>query len=931
MRTSPPRLVALAAASAVAASLAIAAPAAAHPGHDHGDEVSATTWANYERILLTRDIGEPIDLAVLPDLRVLTTARNGDIRLTDPDEGTTTVINTIDVYSNSEDGLQTIALDPDFAENKWVYLYFAPRVMEAPYPETTATGSAPNTLPAGADASYWDQWKGYNQLSRFQWDDESDSLDLSTQQDIIRVEVQRGQCCHVAGDIAFDNDGNVLLSTGDNTPASTPGANGMAPMNDRVGYNPGLDARRGAGNSNDLRGKILRIDVQEDGSYTIPDGNLFEPGTAGARPEIFVMGVRNPFRMDFDPVTGTVTWGDYGPDAGTANPDRGPMGYVEWQSTTVPINAGWPYCHGPNANYNDWDYETLTPGDWYDCDGTLVNNSPYNTGLSVLPSATAPQLWYGDRPEHQPWPEFGSGGQGPMGGPTYRYDEENPATTKFPAYWDGKTFMGEFSRDRVFVYTQDDPDGEVTRIQDFLPNTALDAAGMPRWDNPMDMEFGPDGSLYVLEYGDGFFRPNPDRGLFRIDYVEGTKGPRVELTASVTSGHAPLEVDFSAAGSTHPDGLDLSFAWDFEGDGTFVPGDATASHTYTENGQYNARVQVSDTGGRVSVRSVVITVGNTAPIVEIVTPANGSFTDWGDIVTLEVKVTDPEDTEIDCSRVLWSYGLGHDNTHTHPLFTGDGCIAQIETANEAGHGETENIYGQIGASYTDGGGVDAPALSGTDVVLLNPRELQAEHADARTAGVTTVDDETASAFRKITGLVPGESITYDPIEFGGITGVELRAMGTGTVSLHWEDASAEPFAELSVASAGAWGLVSVPLIDVPEGTGKVVVTSTGGVDLDRFLFTTAIGDLKAALAALYASGDITNGAKTSLGLRIDRALAAEAVGDEAKVLSELRFVESKIPERVQDADARAVLLRAVAAVIANIEQPQAEGEVSGEH
>ena len=38
------------------------------------------------------------------------------------------------------------------------------------------------------------------------------------------------------------------------------------------------------------------------------------------------------------------------------------MGYVEWQSTTKPINGGWPYCHGPNANYNDWDYETLDPG-----------------------------------------------------------------------------------------------------------------------------------------------------------------------------------------------------------------------------------------------------------------------------------------------------------------------------------------------------------------------------------------------------------------------------------------------------------------------------------------------------------------------------------------------------------------------------------------
>jgi glucose/arabinose dehydrogenase len=917
MRNAAPRAVALATGILVAASLAVAAPATAHDGHDHEDEISATTWANYERTTLTKNTGEPIDLAVLPDSRVLHTARNGAIRLTDPAQGTTTVINTIDVYSNSEDGLQTITLDPDFENNGWVYLYYAPRLMDAPYPATTPTGSAPNSLPAGADASYWNQWKGYNLLSRFKWNEATDSLDLATEQKIIKVEVQRGQCCHVAGDVAFDNDGNVLLATGDNTPASTPGANGMAPMNDRVGFNPGFDDRRGAGNTNDLRGKILRIDVQADGSYTIPAGNLFAPGTAQTRPEIFVMGLRNPFRMDFNPETNAVSWGDYGPDAGTALVDRGPMGYVEWQSTTVPINGGWPFCHGPNANYNDWDYELLVPGIWYDCNGTLINNSAANTGLSVLPSATAPQIWYGDQPTHQPWAELGAGGQAPMGGPTYHYDAENPSTTKFPAYWDDKTFMGEFSRDRIFAFSQDDPDGPVTKIEDFLPNSALTAAGMPIWDNVIDMEFGPDGSLYVLDYGDGFFRQNPDAGLYRVDYVQGTKGPRVDLSASVTSGHGPLTVDFSAAGSTHPNGLALSFAWDVEGDGTFTDGTATTSHTYTANGQYTARVRVTDSAGRVSLSSVVITVGNTAPKLEIVVPADGAFADWGDKIQFQVKVTDPEDTTIDCSRVLWSYGLGHDNTHTHPIFTGSGCTAVIETALEAGHGETENIYGQIGASYTDGGANGVPALSGDDVALLNPRDLEAEDADARTAGTSVAEDEGASAHGKLNGLVAGESITYDPVNLGGITGVELRARGTGSVQLHWNDASAAPFATIAL-SATEWSSASVPLTSVPEGTGKIVVTSAGGLELDKFTFTTKIEDLKAALAALKAEGKVTNGALTSLGLRLDRALAAQAAGDSAKVLSELQFVEVQIPERVENLEARALLQRNVAAVIANL-------------
>ena len=903
-------------------SLSLSAGAAsAHGGNDHGgDEVAATTWANYERVTLTKDVGEPIDLAVLPDSRVLHTTRTGQVRLTDPEQGTTTVTNTIDVYNNSEDGLQTIALDPAFEDNGWVYLYYAPRTMTAPYPATTPTGSAPNSLPAGADESYWNQWKGYNQLSRFQWNAETSSLDLASEQAIIKVETNRGQCCHVAGDIAFDNDGNVLLATGDNTPAGTPGANGYAPNNDRVGFNPGLDARRGAGNSNDLRGKILRIDVQDDGSYLIPEGNLWAPGTEKTRPEVFVTGVRNPFRMDYNAETGAVTWGDFGPDAGTASDLRGPMGYVEWQSTTKAINGGWPYCAGPNANYNDWDYETLTQGPWFDCAAGPLATSRYNTGLDQLPPATAPQLWYGDQPTHQPWPEFGAGGQAPMGGPTYQYDEENESTTKFPAYWDGKAFMAEFSRDRIFAFSQDDPDGEVTKIEDFLPNASLNSAGMPPWDNVIDFEFGPDGSLYVLDYGDGFFRPNPDAGLYRVDYVVGTKGPRVQLDASVTSGQGPLEVDFSAAESTHPNGLALSYAWDLDGSGTFTEGASEVSKTYTEDGQYTARVRVTDSSGRVSLASVVITVGNTAPTIEIVTPENGSFADWGDTVAFEVKVTDAEDAEIDCSRVLWSYALGHDNTHAHPLFTGSGCTAEIEMQAEAGHGETENIYAQIGASYTDGGGATAPALAADDVTLINPRELQAEHPDAKGGETTIVDDESARGLRKITSFDAGDWLAFDPVNLVGITGVEARAIGTGTLALRWGSADAEPFLTIDVANAsGAWQGVSSPLVSVPEGTDRLYVTSTGGVELDQLAFTTSTSDIRGLLDALEADNRITRGAEASFGDTLTEVDAALAAGDTATAISKLEFIVKQVPNRIRtDADAAALVIRAAEAVIADL-------------
>ena len=131
---------------------------------------------------------------------------------------------------------------------------------------------------------------------------------MASEQKILKVTVNRGACCHVAGDIVFDSQNNLWLVTGDDTPAGGGNSGGFSPHNDMITAAgllnaPHVDARRSAMNTNDLRGKILRITVQEDGSYTIPEGNLFtgdEEGGGKTRPEIYAMGFRNPFRITLD-------------------------------------------------------------------------------------------------------------------------------------------------------------------------------------------------------------------------------------------------------------------------------------------------------------------------------------------------------------------------------------------------------------------------------------------------------------------------------------------------------------------------------------------------------------------------------------------------------------------------------------------------------
>jgi cytochrome c len=264
--------------------------------------------SRFQKVMLNDRPGEPMSLAVLPDGRVLHTARTGQVRLHNPRTGLNPVIlNTVDtaqfprgLYQHDEEGLQGIAIDPNFEENRWVYLYYSPRLNTPTDVIGTGIneGDAPENLNTPEDRARLALFAAsaqtsYMLLSRFKF--VSGDIDVSTEQEIIRVPEDRGLCCHVGGQIEFDYAGNLYLSTGDDTNPFQ--SAGYTPIDDRENRNPAFDARRTSGNTNDLRGKILRIRVQEDGGYTVPNGNLFRRGQAGTRPEIYAMGLRNPFRF----------------------------------------------------------------------------------------------------------------------------------------------------------------------------------------------------------------------------------------------------------------------------------------------------------------------------------------------------------------------------------------------------------------------------------------------------------------------------------------------------------------------------------------------------------------------------------------------------------------------------------------------------------
>jgi len=680
-----------------------AAPAAAPPD------------SSFQKVTLNDRPGEPMDLAVLPDNSILHTTREGTIWLNDSTTGVNSVAATIDVYRHDEEGLQSIALAPGFdgKKNNWVYLYYSPP-QNTPVDDPTTPGVNEGDAPFTGTPEDFTPFKGVIRLSRFRF--VGDHLDLSTEQQILDVPVDRGICCHVGGDIVFDSAGNLLLSTGDDTNPFF--SDGYIPIDERADRNPAFDAQRSAGNTNDLRGKVLRITPKAGGGYTIPEGNLFAPGTDKTRPEIYVMGLRNPFRIEVDPVTDAVYVGDYSPDARSANALRGPAGQGRWIKVDEPGNYGWPYCVTPDQPYVDYDFATGESGEAFDCAGPL-NESPHNTGLTQLPPVQQPDVWY-SYGQSAEFPELGTGGIGPMGGPAYAFDARDLKVSRpvaWPSYYDGMPLFYEWTRDYVKGMRLG-ADGELASIEAVIPSIVTD--------NPMDLEFGPNGALYILEYGDGYFAENPDAQLARIDFIgaNGNHSPVPAISADPSNGLAPLEVSFSSEGTTDPDGDEVRYAWDFDGDGEVDSEEANPTFTYTENGVYRATLTVYDVGGRQRGRhasaDVDVVVGNQAPVVTLVAPvANQPFA-FGDTVAFEVAVAD--DQPVDCARVTVTYILGHDQ-HGHPQTTATGCTGSIETTVPSGHDPVQDDLSAVFvAEYTDPGGDGLPALTGSDEVVLHPSE-----------------------------------------------------------------------------------------------------------------------------------------------------------------------------------------------------------------
>ncbi len=376
-----------------------------------------------------------------------------------------------------ECGLLGLAISPDFKETGHVFVVYSPRD------------------------------KQVNRLSRFTfqnrtWEGRSEKIILEAAHD------RKDKACHESGCLEFDSKGHLYWAIGDN---ANPWGNsaGGGPQNEEDPIN---NAMRTSGNSADLRGGILRIIPHQDGSYSIPTGNLFDDDVS--RKETYIKGCRNPFRISIDRTNDTLYWGEVGPDA-RKDTVRGPKGYDEINRATEAGFYGWPFFVADNKPYKLWDFKGNKAIKTFNV--KPENLSRFNTGLKQLPTARKSFL-------HYPYDKDATFGQGPRNAMTGPVIYKDASHGKFPDYLDKSLVVYDWMRGFLNFVKMDQQGRILSHFQSSKP-----------FIHPIAIKQGEDGFLYVLEYGRKWTE-NKDGRILKLAFDEhsasddaGSKNPVLVL------------------------------------------------------------------------------------------------------------------------------------------------------------------------------------------------------------------------------------------------------------------------------------------------------------------------------------------------------------------------------------------------------------------
>ena len=649
----------------------------------------------------------PTAVRFAPDGRVFVAEKRGVIKVFDSMTDTTPDVFAdlnVNVYNFWDRGLLGMALDPNFPTNPYVYVLYTydhelGSTAPAPRWGTPGVYSDPCPTPPGATG---DGCLVSGRLSRLQ---AAGNAMTGSEQVLVEDWCQQYPS-HSVGTVEFGRDGALYASAGDGA-----SFNFVDYGQDGTPLNPCADPPGGAGTTLSpptAEGGALRSqDLRTSGDPASLDGTIIrvDPATGAALPNnpsagaadanvrrIIGHGLRNPFRFTTRPNTDELWVGDVGWNDFEEINVLGAFGDVE--------NFGWPCYEGPGRQSG------------YDTANLSICETLYANGPGAV---TPPYFAYHHNNRVVPNEACPTGSSSTAG---LEFEFADPGSS-YPADYDGSLFFADYSRDCIWVMLKG-ADGKPApgQIRTFVSEAA----------NPVNVENGPEGDLFYVDFDGGTIR--------RISYAGANQPPKAVATATPTTGAAPLTVRFDGTGSTDPEGGQLTFAWDLDGDDDYD--DSTASQptfTYTTSGTHTASLKVIDSSGASGTDSITITVGNTPPTAVITTPTAGTTWKVGDVITFSGSATDAQDGALPASALKWDLILQHcpSNCHPHPVQSFDGVSSGSITAPDHEYPS----YLELKLTATDSGG-----LTTTKVLRLDPKTvvlaLQTAPAGLQlTAGSTT--------------------------------------------------------------------------------------------------------------------------------------------------------------------------------------------------